>query len=65
MDFFWAFPFRSRYPLYLFCLIRTKKDAAFIANAALKQLYAISDVKQFNRRAIAKGLIPRGLPRND
>ena len=30
-----AFPFGSRYPLYLFCLIRTKKDAAFIANATL------------------------------
>ena len=30
----WAFPFGSRYPLYLFCLFKTKKDAAFIANAA-------------------------------
>ncbi len=29
---FWAFPFRSRYPLYLFCLARTKKDAAAINN---------------------------------
>jgi len=33
---FRAFPFGSRYPLYLFCLFRTKKDAAFIANAALE-----------------------------
>ena len=28
-----AFPYGSRYTLYLFCLIRTKKDAAAIANA--------------------------------
>ncbi|MCH2218313.1 MAG: hypothetical protein MK076_09630 [Flavobacteriales bacterium] len=31
-----AFPYGSRYPLYLFCLCRTKKDAAAIPNAALK-----------------------------
>ena len=30
---FWAFPCGSRYPLYLFCLIRIKKDAAAIPNA--------------------------------
>ena len=29
----WAFPCGSHYPLYLFCLIRTKKDVAAIANA--------------------------------
>ena len=32
--FFRAFPFGSGYPLYLFCLYRTKKDAAAIPNAA-------------------------------
>ncbi len=41
------FPFRSCYPLYLFCSVKAKKDAATVA--ALKQLYAISDVKQFNK----------------
>ena len=32
----WAFPYGSGYPLYLFCLYRTKKDAAAIPNAAFK-----------------------------
>ena len=31
-----AFPFGSRYPLYLFCSLWAKKDAASIPNAAFK-----------------------------
>ena len=33
----WAFPCGSGYPLYLFCLYRTKKDAAAIPNATFKR----------------------------
>ena len=62
---FRAFPFRSRYPLYLFCTIfylhvklhihnpceinsrnntkSTKKDVAFIANAAFKTAVELND----------------------
>ena len=44
-----AFPCGSHYSLYLFCLYRTKKDAAAIANAALEHLFnfAISRISRF------------------
>ena len=44
-----AFPCGSHYSLYLFCLYRTKKDAAAIANAALEHLFkfTISRISRF------------------
>jgi hypothetical protein len=32
-------PFGPGYPLYLFCLFKTKKDAAAIPNAAFGELF--------------------------
>ena len=48
--YFRAFPCGSRYPLYLFCLMRTKKDVAAIPNAAVNTFL----VKQNPHREIGQ-----------
>ena len=57
-----AFPCGSHYSLYLFCLYRTKKDAAAIANAASEHLFnfTISRISRF-LKIVVSTTIPNGI----